>query len=351
MIRVGVIGYGYWGPHLLGKFVKSDKFSVRMVADTNPERLALAQRAAPGIIACTSGEAIIKSREIDAVAIATPVATHYALARAALAAGKHAFVEKPLAQNVEDGDELVALARRGGLTLMVDHVLLFTGAVQALRALKEHGALGSISYIDSMRVNLGLFQPDVNVLWDLGPHDLSIIDHLLDEEPLHVEATGYAHVNPQLPDIAYVTMFFPSNVVAHLNLSWMSPVKVRRFAVGGSDKMVVWDDLNIEERVKIYNSGISFQPDEKREIIMPSYRIGDIFSPRVSGHDALEGIVDHFAEVIAGRTRSIASGEHGVRVLRILEAAQKHLTANISRSQAAARPASAVMAVRRMAAS
>jgi len=191
----------------------------------------------------------------------------------------------------------------------------------------------------------------VNVLWDLAPHDLSIIGHLLDAEPVHVEATGYAHVNPRLPDIAYVTMFFPSSVVVHLNLSWMSPVKVRRFAIGGSHKMVVWDDLNVEERIKIYNSGISFQPDEKREIIMPSYRIGDIFSPRVSGQDALEGVVDHFAEVIAGRARSITSGEHGLRVLRILEAAQKDLAASMSRSQTATRPVAGGPAIPEAAAS
>ncbi|HEV2170762.1 MAG TPA: Gfo/Idh/MocA family oxidoreductase [Candidatus Binatus sp.] len=334
MIRLGFIGYGYWGPHLLGKFLKSDKFDVRIVAEASPERLALAQRALPDIRACRSSDEIIQNREIDAIAIATPVRTHYPLARAALMAGKHVLVEKPLAHNVEAGKELVEIAERLGLTLMVDHVLLFTGAVQTLRELKVRGELGTISYIDSMRVNLGLFQPDVNVLWDLAPHDLSVIDHLLEEEPVHVEATGYAHVNPQLPDIAYVTMFFPSQVVAHLNLSWMSPVKVRRFAIGGSRKMVVWDDLNVEERIKIYNSGISFQPDESKEIVMPFYRIGDIFSPRVKGHDALEGIVDHFAEVIAGKTHSITSGEHGLRMLRILETAQNRLDAGMVRSQA-----------------
>jgi predicted dehydrogenase len=217
------------------------------------------------------------------------------------------------------------MAQRERLTLLVDHVFLFHNAVRALKNLVAGGDIGTISYYDSLRVNLGLFQPDVNVLWDLAPHDFAIMNYLFEEVPAHIEATGYCHVNADLPDIVYVTAHYPSHMIAHLNLSWMSPVKVRRIAVGGSKQMVVWDDLNLEERIKIYNSGIDLRPQSERLAIVPSYRIGDISSPRIVNREALGGVVEEFARVITKRSESVIDGREGVRVVRMLEQAQAAL--------------------------
>ncbi|NQV21988.1 MAG: Gfo/Idh/MocA family oxidoreductase [Rhodospirillales bacterium] len=322
MISVGLIGYGYWGPNLLRNLMASPDFDVVAVADGDDARRAAAERLCPSAALLASGEDVIARDDVGAVVIATPVATHYALAKSALGAGKHVLVEKPMCATVEEGQALIDLAAQKGVTLMVDHTFLFTGAVQMLRELCRSGEIGRVSYYDSMRINLGLFQPDVNVMWDLAPHDLSIMDYLLDEEPVDIEVSGYCHVNPGVPDIVYLTLHFPSDMVAHFNLSWMSPVKVRRTALGGSEKMVVWDDLNPEEKIKIYNSGVEFRPEEERRQIMPDYRIGDVLSPRVSPREALHGVVGHFAGVIEGRETSIMDGERGLRVVRILERAQ-----------------------------
>ncbi len=334
MIRFGLIGYGYWGPNLLRNFQASSAFDVAAVADARADRLKNAAHVSPSAQLVSSGEAILEDDSIEAVAIATPVATHFPLARQALAAGKHVLVEKPLCATVEEGETLIELAEEKGRTLMVDHTFLFTGAVQSLRDLYRSGEIGEVSYYDSMRVNLGLFQPDVNVIWDLAPHDLSIMDFILDEEPMEIDVSGYCHVNEGIPDIAYLTLHFPSDMVAHFNLSWMSPVKVRRTAIGGSKKMVVWDDLNREEKIKIYNSGIEYQPEDERRTIIPQYRIGDIFAPRVSNREALAGIVDHFAGVIGGSQEPIMDGARGLRVVRILEESQKLLEANLKRNTA-----------------
>ena len=330
MIKVGLIGYGYWGSNLLRNFIANPAIEVLAVADPSEARRAEARRSAPSACICESGEEVIALPEVDAVAIATPVVSHYPLARQALESAKHVLVEKPMARTVEESEHLIELAVRNKRVLMVDHTFLFTGAVQKIRQMIERGELGRISYIDSMRVNLGLFQPDVNVLWDLGPHDLSIIDYLFGEEPIYIEASGYCHVNAHLPDIAYLTLHFQSRTVAHLNLSWMSPVKVRRLAIGGSDKMLIWDDLNNEEKIKIYNSGIDFQSEHERDVVIPEYRIGDIFSPRIPTHEALAAVIEHFAEVIAGREASIMDGVKGLRVVRILEESQKALDLGVA---------------------
>jgi predicted dehydrogenase len=330
MIKVGLIGYGYWGPNLLRNFTNHAAFEVIAVADASEARRAEVRRWNISAHLLETGEEIVASPEIDAVVIATPVATHYRLARLALEAGKHALVEKPMCATSEEARELVRLADARDRVLMVDHTCIVTGAVQRIRRMVEQGELGHISYIDSMRVNLGLFQPDVNVLWDLGPHDLSIVDYILGEEPIHIEASGYCHVNAHLPDIAYLTLHYPSRIVAHLNLSWMSPVKVRRLAIGGSARMLVWDDLNSEEKIKIYNSGIDFQPQEERNVAVPEYRIGDIFSPRVATREALSAVVEHFAKVIAGDEKPIMDGRSGLRIVSMLEQAQKTLDASLA---------------------
>jgi len=330
MISVGVVGYGYWGPNLLRNFTSSRRFRVAAVSDQRAERRQAALDAYPALRAYETAEELIDDPSLQAVAIASPVATHFPLARRALERGKHVLVEKPLCTAIAEGEELVALARRANRTLMVDHTFLFTGAVESIKGICQRGELGKITYYDSMRINLGLFQPDVNVLWDLAPHDLSVMDFILDEEPIHIDATGYSHVNAGLPDIAYITLHFASDRVAHFNLSWMSPVKVRRTAIGGSRKMLIWDDLDREEKLKIYSSGIDFLPEEQRATIIPQYRVGDIYSPRVSNKEALQSVVEHFARVIAGETKPIADGERGLRVVRILERAQAALDRNLS---------------------
>lgn len=233
----------------------------------------------------------------------------------------------------EQASDLVALAKRQGVVLLVDHVFVFHNAVRKLKELMQNESIGKVSYYDSLRVNLGLFQPDVNVLWDLAPHDFAIMNYLFHEEPEHVEATGYCHVNPHLPDIVYVTAHYRSHMIGHLNLSWMSPVKVRRIAVGGNKQMVVWDDLNLEERIKIYDSGVEFRPESERLAIVPSYRIGDISSPRIAQREALAAVVEEFARVIHEKTDSIIDGAQGVRVVRMLERTQ----AALDRSLQAAR--------------
>ncbi len=324
-IRIGIVGYGYWGPNLVRNFAISPHFQMTALAEPREDRRERALAQFPYLRLYDAAEEMIAAPDLDAVAIASPVGTHFALAEQALRTGKHVLVEKPLASTVAEAEELAALAAHQGLTLLVDHTFLFTGAVQTIRQLYRDGELGRISYYDSIRVNLGLFQPDVNVLWDLGPHDLSIMDFVLDEEPVYIEASGYCHVNPDVPDIAYLTLHFASDAVAHFNLSWMSPVKVRRIAIGGLKRMLVWNDLDNVEKIKLYNSGIEFHRDRERRIVLPEYRMGDIFSPRVSSREALSGVVEHFYEVIAGKPDSIISAERGIRVLRIMERAQAEL--------------------------
>jgi predicted dehydrogenase len=331
--KIGLIGFGYWGTNLFRNLSASPDFQLAAVSDLSENRRnALRPLYSTGRITASANE-ILDDKEIEAVAIATPVATHFDLARRAILAGKHVLIEKPMCATVAEAEELVALAARQGVVLMVDHTFLFTGAVQRITEIVRAGELGRICYYDSMRVNLGLFQPDVNVLWDLAPHDLSIIDHLVDEEPIQIEASGYCHVNQHLPDIAYVTLHYASPMVAHLNLSWMSPVKVRRIAIGGTSKMIVWDDLNHEERVKIYNSGIQVQSEDQRTVIIPDYRIGDISSPRVANLEALTAVIAHFSKVIDGKEPSIMGGERGLRIVRILERSQKVLDETIQRDR------------------
>lgn len=331
MIKVGICGFGYWGPNLLRVFQANPGWIAAAVSDMREERRQRATRINPGVRPYEAAEELIADPTIDAVAIATPVDTHYPLARQALGRGKHVLVEKPLCRSAAEGQELVELAERSRLTLMVDHTYLFHPVVEMLRRLKRDGALGTVSYYDSLRVNLGLFQPDVNVLWDLAPHDFSIMDCLFDEEPVHVEASGYCHLNEGIPDIAYVTVHFRSPVIAHFNLSWMSPAKTRRISLGGSKLMAIWDDLNRDEPLKLYDSGISRQPEDQRNIITPNYRIGDIHSPRVDLQaEPLAGVVEHFRRVIAGKEAPIIGGRRGLRIVGMLETAQQSLARSLA---------------------
>ncbi|MCW6508543.1 Gfo/Idh/MocA family protein [Lichenifustis flavocetrariae] len=336
MIQVALCGMGYWGKNLFRVLSNNADLHLKAVVDQNPDTQARLRAAHPGLQ--VYGDLATALPEVDAVVIATPVSSHYPLAAQAIAAGKHVLVEKPLCRTGDQAADLVEQAEAAGVTLMVDHTFLFHPVVRVLNELMGTGTLGQISYYDSQRINLGLFQPDVNVLWDLAPHDLSIIDHLFGSEPVEIEASGYCHVNPMVPDIGYLTLHYPNAMVAHLNLSWMSPVKVRRIAVGGSAKMVVWDDLNRDEPLKIYDSGISLQPQAKREQILPSYRIGSVLSPRLPAGEPLVDVVEHFRQVILGRTRSRMDGRQGLRIVRTLEWAQAALDLSLRRVRSRTEP-------------
>jgi len=337
VIKTGLIGYGYWGTNLFRNLMANPLFDLVMVAEQGEARREAVGKLFGSGRVTASAEELLDDLAIEAVFIATPVATHFPLALRAINAGKHVFVEKPICSSSAEAEKLVEAAEAKGVTLMVDHTFLFTGAVQWIGDTVRRGELGKLCYYDSTRINLGLFQPDTNVLWDLAPHDLSILDYLLDEEPVRISASGYCHLNRGLPDICYLTLHYPSDVVAHLNLSWMSPTKVRRIALGGTSKMMVWDDLNPEERIKVFNSGIQIQPEDQRDVIVPGYRIGDITSPRIPNKEALVGVLNHFAGVIAGKEASIMDGRRALRIVRTLEMAQKVLDVELAASQPSVR--------------
>ncbi|MCK1364129.1 Gfo/Idh/MocA family oxidoreductase [Bradyrhizobium sp. 62] len=330
-IGIGLVGYGYWGPNLFRNFRNNADCRVIGIADKKVETREHIAAAFSDILAFEDVEMLIALPGVDAVVVATPVASHYDIARRALDAGKHVLLEKPMCATSDEASDLIERAKRKSLVLMVDHTFLFTGAVQMIKELVARSALGQVCYFDSLRVNLGLFQPDVNCLWDLAPHDLSIINYLIDDELIDVEASGYCHVNQVAPDMVYLTLHFRKNCIAHLNLSWMSPVKIRRFTIGGTEKMLVWDDLDEDQKIKIYSSGIHFQPEEQRSMIIPQYRIGDIHSPRLRKTEALNGVAEHFADVIQGKVPSIMAGNEGLKIVRTLELAQARLDNNLER--------------------
>src|SRR5437660_11712756 len=255
MVKCGVIGYGYWGPNVVRNLTSLEGSELMAVCDKSPAARRRMQKAHPGIAVATEASEILGSADVDAVAVVTPVWTHYELAKAALENGKHVFVEKPFASNSAQAEELIEIAARKSLTIMVDHTFLFTGAVRKIRELTEAGALGDLYYYDSLRVNLGLFQHDVSVIWDLAPHDLSIMDHIIKDRPEAIVATGEKHLNG-VEDVAFMTVYFPRNVIAHINVNWLSPVKIRTTLIGCTKKMLVWNDLVADEKVRVYDKGV-----------------------------------------------------------------------------------------------
>src|SRR5215469_4804326 len=255
MIRIGVIGYGYWGPNIVRNLHGLDSTRVELIVDQSPSALARARKTYPNVATASDCKELLNSPKVDAVAIVTPVWTHYELAKRALENGKHVFIEKPFTSNSSQAEELIELAARKKLTVMVDHTFLFTGAVRKIRELAHSGALGDLYYYDSLRVNLGLFQHDVSVIWDLAPHDLSIMDHLIKGEPEAIVATGESHLNG-VEDVAFMTIYFPNSVIAHINVNWLSPVKIRMTMIGGQKKMLVWNDLVADEKVRVYDKGV-----------------------------------------------------------------------------------------------
>ncbi len=326
MIRVGVIGYGYWGPNLVRNFSEQpDRFKVAAVSDMRPERLQLAHGRYPAIRVTPDANDLINDREIDALAIATPVSSHFDLAIRALKSGKHVLLEKPLTASVEQAEQLVELANARNQVLMVDHTFVYTGAVRKMRQLVETGEMGMLYYYDSVRVNLGLFQHDVDVVWDLAVHDLSIMDYVVGEQPCAVSATGSSHIAGRAENIAYVTMFFESSLIGHVHVNWLAPVKVRRTMLGGSRKMVVYDDVEPSEKIKVYDKGVSVSGSEDIYRMLINYRSGDMLAPQLDNTEALGAEVTEFASSIEQNRKPLTDGESGLRVVRILQAATRSM--------------------------
>jgi len=325
MIGIGVIGFGYWGPNLVRNFHEMPDSRVLAVSDLRMDRLALAASRYPGITIAQNPADLIQSPAIDAVVIATPVSTHFDLARQALKAGKHVLVEKPLAMTTEQSWRLIEEAEKRRLVLLVDHTFVYTGSVRKMRELIESGDVGDLYYYDSVRVNLGLFQHDVNVLWDLAVHDLSIMDHLLPMKPRAVSATGMRHVAQEPENIAYLTLFYDSSLIAHVHVNWLAPVKVRRTLIGGSRKMIIYDDVEPSEKVKVYDKGVTTERQQAHSEavykMLVGYRAGDMWAPQLDAAEALKTEARHFLDCIAGRAVPMTNGEAGARIVQILEAA------------------------------
>jgi predicted dehydrogenase len=327
-VGVAVIGCGYWGPNLIRNFFACPTTNLVMLCDQNESRLRQVSTLAPGAELVSDTACVFTDPNVEAVAIATPVGTHAALASAALRAGKHVIVEKPLATSEREAEQLVRLAERCGRTLMVDHTFIHSAPIRKIKELIDAGELGDIYYIDSVRINLGLFQNDVNVLWDLAPHDLSIVDYLVGRMPRSLSAIGSSHAAGDLEDVAYLNLDFGAGLLASFHVSWLSPVKIRHLIVAGSKKSLVYNDLNPWEPIKIYDRGISVaESPEARRGVLISYRTGDIWSPHLEPSEPLQNVVRHFAECIRNGKKPLTDGEAGLRVVRILDAAQRSIKA------------------------
>jgi predicted dehydrogenase len=324
-MNFGVIGYGYWGPNIVRNLTSLEGSQVLAIAEISPSARKRAQAAYPALSVTAEAWDVISSPKIDAVAVVTPVWTHYDLAKAALENGKHVFVEKPFTSNTAQAEELINLAQQKNLTIMVDHTFLFTGAVKKISQLIDTGTLGKLYYYDATRVNLGLFQHDINVLWDLAPHDLSIMDHLIKTSPEAIVATGQKHLNGH-EDVAYMTLYFPEKVIAHVNVNWLSPVKVRTTLMGGEKRMLVWNDLEADEKVKVYDKGVDVTNREGVYDLLVNYRSGDMWSPQLEQVEALRQELSYFVECISSGKQPINDGCAGLRVVNMLEAASESLS-------------------------
>ena len=324
MIRFGVIGYGYWGPNIVRNLDRLDGSKLVAVCDKSPASRHKVQKDYPHVRVCADATELISATDIDAVAIITPVWTHYELTKAALENGKHVFVEKPFTSNVAQAEELINLAEQKNLKILVDHTFLFTGAVRKIGQLLDEGTLGKVYYYDSTRVNLGLFQHDINVIWDLAPHDLSIMDYLIQEEPEAISATGQTHLNGH-EDIAFMTIYFPNKIIAHLNVNWLSPVKVRTTLIGGEKKMLVWNDLEADEKIKVYDKGVDITNQQGLYTLLVNYRSGDMWSPQVNRVEALTQELAYCVDCITNNKPAINDGVAGLRVVSMLEAATQSL--------------------------
>jgi predicted dehydrogenase len=328
MIRLAVIGYGYWGPNLVRNFYNTPDCKITLVVDSREERLQLVKKAFPAINISTQINDALTDKDIDAVVIATPVFTHFGLAKTALQNGKHVLIEKPMTRTVKEAEELIELAQKHNKLLMIDHTFLYTGAVQYIRKLIESGDIGKTNYFDSTRINLGLFQPDINVLWDLAPHDISVLKYIHNEKPFSVNATGVSHTNNKIENIAYMTINYQSGFMAHFSCSWSSPVKIRSVLIGGDKKMILYNDIEPTEKIKIYDTGYSVKSNEDKQKILVDYRTGDVFIPKLDTREALAHMANDFIQSIIKSTSPVSNYELGIDIVKILEAADNSLKEN-----------------------
>ena len=324
MIGIGVIGYGYWGPQIVRNFHSLNGVCVLAVCDKDTEVLKRAKQAYADVEVTTDLGDVLTSPHVDAVAVVTPVWTHFELAKAALENGKHVFVEKAFTTTSDQARQLIELAEKKHLRIMVDHTFLFTGAVKKIRQLIDGNELGNLYYYDSTRVNLGLFQHDVNVIWDLAPHDLAIMNHLIKDKAEAVVATGERHLNSQ-QDVAFITIYFEHNIIAHINVNWLSPVKVRTTLIGGEKRMVVWNDLAADEKVKVYDKGVQITNREGIYDLLVSYRSGDMWAPKVDQTEALKAECEYFVDCVQNNKQPFNDGHAGLEVVKMLEAADKSI--------------------------
>ena len=327
-LKIAVIGYGYWGPNLVRNFTNLENSTVSHVVDESPDRLEKVKKLYPSINATSSLTEILENPEIDCIIIATPISTHYDIAKKALEHNKHVLVEKPMTNSVKDAKELIELSKKVNKVLMVDHTYLYTGAIQKIKQLIDSDSLGEIQYIDSTRINLGLFQSDVNVLWDLATHDIAICSYLIKEKPISVQAIGKSHTSSDFEDIAYLTLHYESNKITHFNCSWISPVKIRHMLIGGSKKMILFNDLETTEKVKIYDAQYQTTKDSNGKKILADYRTGDIYAPKISMREGLNLLAEDFVNAILNDSNPISDYEIGLQVVKILEGAQQSIKNN-----------------------
>jgi predicted dehydrogenase len=324
LLNYGVIGYGYWGPNLVRTFARASESKVVAIADMDGGKRAQAAAAFPGTEVTDDPRSVIARPDIDVVAIATPVSTHYSLAKAALQAGKHIFVEKPFTARAQEAEELLEAAERRNLQIFIDHTFIYTGAVRKIKQVIERGDLGNVLYYDSVRINLGLFQHDVNVLWDLAVHDIAILDYILPDRPTAVSAVAVDPVGTQPASIGYLTLYYPSSAIAHIHASWLAPVKLRQTLIGGDKRMIVYNDLEPSEKVRIYDKGVEFAKSAEEEYrLRVGYRSGDMLAPQLDATEALAVAARHANECILEGKSPITSGHVGYRVVKVLEAADR----------------------------
>lgn len=322
MVNIGVIGYGYWGPNLVRNFFSNSLCTVRKVVDAREERLGQVKTLYPSVGISKDPDAILKDPEIDGVVIAVPASLHYEIARQALMNDKNVLVEKPLTDSREKALRLIDLAHKKEKVLMVDHTFLYTGAVKKIKNLICSGEIGDIQFFDSVRINLGLFQNDISVVWDLAPHDISILEYLIEARPYSVAATGISHISNNMENIAYITLYFEADIIAHFNVSWTSPVKIRQILIGGTRKMVLYDDLEPTEKVRIYDTGYKVKSEEDQKRLLVNYRVGDIYIPKLDTTEALNYMTADFINAILRNTEPLSNWERGLSVVSILEAAE-----------------------------
>ena len=322
MVKIGVIGYGYWGPNIVRNFSETPDAKVVTCCDRDSKRLAVVKSKYPSIHAAENLEEILKDPDIDAFCIVTPVATHYEFARKALEQGKHVLVEKPLAASVAEAESLINIAEKLNLILMVNHTFIYTGAVRKMKEIVVTGDIGDIYYFDSVRINLGLIQKDVNVLWDLAPHDLSILGHVVEEQPVSVCAVGACHFGKAVESVAYLTVYFQGGLIAHFHNNWLAPVKIRSVIVGGSKKMILYDDMQASEKIKVYDRGVDVNGQKNVHDTLVSYRLGDMWAPKLDNTEALRLVATEFVDCIQTGRRPVTDGVSGLNVVKILEASE-----------------------------